>query len=550
MQLRDYQFDAVDAPINYFMEGGTGHPIVVMPTGTGKSVVIASFVKKVFQQFPRQRVMMLTHVKELIEQNFDKFMKVWPTAPAGIYSAGLGRRDHQYPITFAGIASVCKKAELFGHIDLILIDECHLVSTKESTMYRSFIDHLMQYNPALKVIGYTATHYRVGQGLLTESEGLFTDVCINMTERESFNWFFDNGYLCRLIPRPMQARLDVSGVRMQSGEYNQHDLQLAVDKESITRAALEESIAFGFDRDHWLVFASGVEHAVHITDTLNELGVSTRCVHSKMTDGERDKNIADYRAGKFRAIINNGILTTGFDYAMIDMIVVLRPTRSPGLWVQMLGRGTRPVYAEGFDLSTTEGRLTAIQNSCKPNCLVLDFARNSEVIGPINDPVLPKAKGKGGNGEAPIRICEACGSYCHASLLTCPTCGHEFPRDVKFGAKAGTTELIKQEDLPEVVHFSVERITYALHTKEGRPTSLRVSYYCGIRRFEEWICFEHEGYAKHKAHRWWRDRCKNEVPNTSVEALERINELEPIIGVHVWINKKYPEIMRYEFLPF
>ena len=550
MQLRDYQFDAVDAPLNYFMEGGTGHPIVAMPTGTGKSVVIASFVKKIFQLYSKQRVMMLTHVKELIEQNFEKFMAVWPTAPAGIYSAGLGRKEHAFPITFAGIASVRNKADLFGHIDLILIDECHLVSTKESTMYRKFINDLMAYNPALKVIGYTATHYRVGQGLLTEAEGLFTDICIDMTEMESFNWFFDNGYLCRLIPRPMQTQLDVSNVHLQHGEYNSHELQLAVDKESITRAALIEAVAFGEDRDHWLVFASGVDHAIHITDMLNELGVSARCVHSKMTDAERDENIRDYRAGKYRAIVNNGILTTGFDYPLIDMILVLRPTRSPGLWVQMLGRGIRPVFAEGFDLSTVEGRLAAIQQSCKPNCLVLDFARNTEVIGPINDPILPKAKGKGGNGEAPVRICDACGSYCHASLLNCPTCGHLFPRDVKFGIKPGTTELIKKEDLPEVLRFDVDRMTYSLHTKQGRPDSLKVSYYSGIRRFEEWICFEHEGYAKHKAHRWWRDRSKQDVPETSLAALERVNELEPAHAIRVWVNKKYPEIMSYEFLPF
>lgn len=551
MELRDYQFDAVDAPINYFNEGGTGHPIVAMPTGTGKSIVIASFVKKIFQTYSKQRVMMLTHVKELIEQNFDKFMRVWPTAPAGIYSAGLKRREHQFPITFAGIASAYKQPELFGHIDLILIDECHLVSPKQATMYQTFIMALASVNPELRVIGYTATPYRVGQGFLTESGGLFTDICIDMTDMASFNWFFDNGYLTRLIPKPMKTALDMTGVRIQGGEYNQQELQLAVDKETITRAALSEAVILGQERDHWLVFASGVDHAIHITAMLNEYGISATCVHSKMDDYERDKNLKDYRAGKYRAMVNNGILTTGFDFALIDMIVILRPTRSPGLWVQMLGRGTRPAYAPGSDLTTVEGRLEGIANGVKPNCLVLDFARNSEVIGPINDPIIPKAKGKGNGGEAPVRLCPQCECYCHASLVACPICGMEFPRQVKFGVQSSTTVLIKEEEPAKIVSFTVDRITYSRHQKEGRPSSMRVSYYCGLRKFEEWVCFEHEGYAKHKAHKWWRERgAGDQIPSTVDDALERTGEINSTAEIKVWINKKHPEIMGYTFLPF
>jgi DNA repair protein RadD len=164
---RWYQEEAIKSIFSYFMEND-GNPIIALPTGTGKSIVIADFVKKVFSYYQGQRVMMLTHVKELIKQDYQKLIDVWPTAPAGIYSAGLNRRDHLYPITFAGIASVHKKPELFGKQDLAIIDECHLVSARSNTMYLKFIDAMRAINPALKVIGLTATKYRLGQGLLTE----------------------------------------------------------------------------------------------------------------------------------------------------------------------------------------------------------------------------------------------------------------------------------------------------------------------------------------------------------------------------------------------
>lgn len=396
MQFRDYQDYAIESIFRYFEEGGEGNPVVAMPTGTGKSVVIGGFIQRAFQRYPGQRVMKLTHVKELIEQNFEKLLAIWPTAPAGIFSAGLRRRDAYCPITYAGIATAIKAVETFGHVDLLLIDECHLVSPKADTMYQAFINGLKKVNPYLKVIGFTATHYRMGQGLLIEEGGLFTDVCVDMTTLEAFNWFLAEGYLCPLVPRPTRTELDVEGVEIRQGEYNLKQLQEAVDRDEVTHAALLEALEMGHDRQHWLVFASGVEHAIHVAAMLESLGVSATCVHSKMSDGERDQRLADYKAGKYRAMVNNGILTTGFDFPAIDLIVMLRPTQSPGLWVQMLGRGTRPLYAPGFDLETTEGRLAAIINSPKRNCLVLDFAGNTRRLGPINDPVIPKRKGKGG----------------------------------------------------------------------------------------------------------------------------------------------------------
>ncbi len=552
--LRDYQTESVRSVWSYFQNGGTGNPLIALPTGTGKSLVIAAFAQSVFHYFPNQRIIMLTHVKELIEQNFNKMMTMWPTAPAGVYSAGLKRRDLYNSITFAGIGSVAKRANQFGHIDLIIIDEAHLVSPSQSTMYQKFINELLKFNPHVKVIGLTATPYRLGHGELTEDGGLFTDICIDLTTMEAFNRFISEGYIVSLIPKRTDLVLDVDGVHKRGGEFIASQLQLAVDQTEITEAACREAMELGHDRGSWLVFATGVEHAVHTAEILNHIGVPALVVHGgnkdyKITNQERDDAIARFKSGEVRALVNNNVLTTGFDHPPIDMIVMLRPTSSPGLWVQMLGRGTRPWYAEGYDLSTIEGRLAAIEASPKKNCLVLDFGGNTKRLGPINDPVIPGRKGKG-TGEAPVKICEAinnegkiCNSWVHASLRICPYCANEFPLHVKIKETAGTDELIKG-DLPVVKVFKVDHITYSVHNKQGRPPSMKVSYYCGLKLLQEFVCFEHEGFAARKAKSWWKERSQSDVPQSTTHALEIVtNAVSAATHLRVWTNKKYPEIM-------
>lgn len=546
---RDYQQAAIDAIWQYFLNGHDGNPVVAMPTGTGKSIVIGGFAKGVLHAYPNQRIMVLTHVKELIEQNLDKLITMWPSAPAGVYSAGLGRKDSDAPIIFAGIQSAVGNPTQFGHIDLLVIDECHLVSTKDTTSYQKFIRMLKDVNPNLKVIGLSATPYRLGQGMITDG-GLFTDVCFDLTTLQAFNWLLQEGYLSPLIPKRTTLELNLDEVRIQGGEFVNRDLQAAVDKDEITYKAVLETMEYGYDRRCWLLFATGIDHAKHIADVLNTHGVPTACVHSKMGDKERDRILADFKAGLYQAVVNNNILTTGFDLPEIDLIAVLRPTNSPGLWVQMLGRGTRPVYHWGFDLTTTEGRLSAISAGVKQNCLVLDFAGNTKRLGPINDPVLPKKKGAK-KGTAPVRLCEGCNTYIHASLRNCTNCGMEFPIHVKFGFTAGTDELIA-ESKPQVEVFPVDKVVYQLHLKEGRPDAIKVGYHCGLRLFWAFVCLEHGGFAAKKGRAWWRAAWPSEtrgelIPDTTDAALEMVEHLKEPASISVWLNKKYPEILEYEY---
>ena len=537
IKLRYYQEEAVQSVFDYFKQHN-GNPIVAMPTGTGKSVVIAELVRRAFTMFPGQRIMKLTHRKELIEQNYAKLVNLWPTAPAGIYSAGLGRKEIR-PVTFAGIASVAKKAKHFGKVDLVLVDECHLVSHKEDTNYGNFFAELREVNPKLNVIGFTATPYRLGQGRLTDATigkednlvmPLFTHLCYDITGMAAFNRLIEEGHLSKLIPRRTYSEIDLSNVRVIGGDYDLHELQAAADQDAVTKKACDEICYFGQDRKCWLVFATGIQHSQHVADELRARGIVAYCVDSKMDTSERDCLIAEFKTGKIRCLVNNDILTTGLDVPQIDLIAVLRPTTSPGLWVQILGRGTRP--CEG-----------------KENCLVLDFAGNTKRLGPINDPVIPRRKGKKGGGDAPIKVCEHCGTYNHTSARCCVSCGEEFPKHVKIQTRASEAELIK-EDKPMVEVFSVDSVTYVVHTpRDARPPSLKVSYFCGLRMFSEWVCFQHTGFALHKAHDWWRARTSEGslIPETVEEAKQRIDELNTPSHLRVWVNKKHPEIKACDF---
>lgn len=529
LQPRSYQIEAAHSVPNYF-QTNSGNPVIAMPTGTGKSVVIAMILQMVYHYWPGQRVMVLTHVKELIQQNYDKLMTLWPAAPAGVYSAGLNRKESNRRITFAGIGSVAKKANLFGHIDLVFIDEAHLVSPNDETLYQLFLAALKEVNPNVRVIGFTATPWRLGTGRITE-DGIFTDVCFDITGMQAFNRLIAEGFLAPLIPRQTKMMLDIDGVHMRGGELIASELQHAVDKYEITQAAIRETLELAHDRRHWLIFASGVEHACNIADMLNDMGIPTVAIHSKMGDAQRDQAILDFKAGKYRAAVNNNVLTTGFDFPAIDCIVVLRPTASTVLWVQMLGRGTRPFECAEYK---------------KENCLVLDFAGNTRRLGPINDPVIPRKKGAKAGGEAPVKLCGSCATYNHASVTHCCYCGAEFTFQVKLKQTAASDELLRG-DAPLVEVFKVDHITYSTHEKAGRPVMMKVTYYCGLRSFSEYVCIQHDGFAQRKARQWWRERSSSPFPESTEAALTQTDTLTAATHLRIWVNKQYPEILTHCF---
>lgn len=525
IQPRDYQIIANNALFDC-LRRRMKRLIVCMPTGTGKSILIAMFIYQIMLEWSGVRILAMTHVKELIKQNSDKLGEIWPTAPYGIFSAGLKQRETKMPIIFGGVASVVGSIKELGRFDIVLIDEVHLMNSKDDSMYGSIINYLLTLNPNLILIGWTATPYRTGQGLLTET-GLFTDIAIDMTTMKWFQWFIDNGYMSMIIPKRTNTQLDVSNVRITAGDFNKAQLEDAVDVRDTTYLACKESIELGADRDCWLTFAAGVKHAEHLAEMFRNFGIPTEAVHSKMASSKRDKVIQDFKNGRIRNLVNKGIFTTGQDHPPIDFIIDLAPTMSTGLHVQKYGRGGRPF----------EGKI---------NCLGADFAGNVPRLGPINDPVIPRARGKGVPGVAPIRICDQCGTYCHASARVCYVCGYEFPHQIHIQATAGTDEIIRT-DVPQVEEFAVNRVLYNKFEKNSIGI-LRVNYICGIRSFSEVVCLEHQGRAGHLAGDWWKRRMRvDKAPPTVNEALLWVSRLAVPESIHVIINKKFPEVIKCTF---
>ncbi|WP_135468393.1 DEAD/DEAH box helicase [Crenalkalicoccus roseus] len=526
LSLRPYQRAAIEALYDYFA-ASVGNPLIVMPTGTGKSVVIAGFTREAIAAFGDTRVLVLTHVKELIQQNFMALLRAWPEAPAGIYSAGLSRHDIHAQILFAGIQSIHRHARQVQRCDLVLIDEAHLLGRGDSGMYRSFLAQLNEINAGLlKVVGFTATPYRLDSGMLHQGKDrLFTDIAFQVPVLD----MIQQGYLCPVVPKQTTTQLDVGGVGTRGSEFIAKDLEAAVDRDEVTRAGVAEIVQHGEGRGSWLVFCSGVAHARHVCDAIREHGVSCETVTGDTPGPERDAILAAFKAGRLRCVTNANVLTTGFDAPGVDLIALLRPTKSVGLYVQMVGRGTR--LAEGKD-----------------DCLVLDFAGNTARHGPI-DTVDGRKKEKSEEpGEAPIKVCPECQTINHASVRRCIECDHEFPPPVvKVAPQAASNALLSTQ--VQATWSDVTGISYARHEKPGKPASLRVTYECGLVRHSEWVCFEHTGFPRDKAVGWWRRRAGNLPPPATVdEALQQVDQLRRPIAIQVRPAGQYTEIAAARFV--
>ena len=525
-ELRDYQRHAINALYAFFDRDDGGNPLLVMPTGSGKSHVVAGFLHEVLQTWPDQRVLVATHVRELIEQNHAKLLQHWPDAPAGIFSAGLGRYDVLSPITFVGIQSVHRKAAAFGRVDLVLVDEAHLVPKDGQGMYRTFLDALRTRNQALRVIGLTATPFRLQGGMLHRGDGrIFTDIAYDVDLLR----LVDQGYLAPLTAKRTRAQMDVSGVHVRAGEFVTKELEAAaLRRPDAVREACREIVDRGQDRRSWLVFCCGVAHAEAVMAELN-LFVSAGLVTGATPKEERDDLIARFRAGSLRALVNVNVLTTGFDAPQTDLLAVLRPTASPVLYVQMMGRGMRP--APG-----------------KKDCLVLDFGGNVMRHGPINH-VRPVNTGKA-EGPPPAKSCPQCDSLVATGTRECPDCGYAWPeRRVTHDRGAGEIDPLAREPFER---FEVRGVGYALHEKPGKPNSIRVAYVCGLTTFSEWVCLEHDGWPGRRARSWWRERGGGtEPPHTAAAALEQINaglvRLREPAAVRVRLGGKFPEVVGYEW---
>ena len=401
LELRGYQKKTIRSLFSW-MEKNTGNPCVVLPTGAGKSLVIAGFIEETLQNWPDTRILVLTHQKELIEQDARQLHRLLPDVSIGIYAASLRLKELDQPVTFASIQSIYKKQGIFWNV--ILVDECHLINNNDEGMYRSFLKGCCR-----RVIGFTATPYRMGQGYLTDGEGLFNALISEVSVLDLQNM----GYLAKLRSKGTFTKLDCSDLHLRGGEFIESEIQEKFDTYDTNEAIAEEIIktAGYYGREHILIFCGGVEHAKHVAEILSEKGMKAMDINGSMSIEDREDILYQFTHGMITALTNTQLLTTGFDYPDIDMICMLRPTMSPGLYSQELGRGLR------------------LKNGINKDCLVLDFAGNVQRHGPLAYVAPPSKKSEGRSGVAPCKECPECLEIVPASASVCPACGYEFPKN-------------------------------------------------------------------------------------------------------------------------
>lgn len=385
-QLRPYQQEAVEKTLTHFRKSNSS-AVIVLPTGSGKSLVIAELAR-----LARKKILVVTHVKELVEQNHEKYESFG--LKASIYSAGLKQKSLAHQVTFASVQSLGKNLNaLDEEYSLIIIDECQRVSGDENTQYQKLISHIRSNNSALKVLGLTATPYRLGMGFIYrfhyhgfvrgDQHAPFEHCIFELPLR----YMISNNYLTP--PKLIDAAIthyDFDSLSKDAfGRFSEKDInQLLKENQRATKAIIDQVLTLSTDRTGVMIFASTIQHAQEIQSYLPS--DETALVIGDTHNAERDAIIRQFKEKQIKYLVNVSVLTTGFDAPHVDFIAILRPTESVSLYQQIVGRGLR--LAPG-----------------KTECLVVDYAANGfDLFHPEVGSVKPDSDSE------PVQVlCPGCG---------------------------------------------------------------------------------------------------------------------------------------------
>jgi DNA repair protein RadD len=523
--LRAYQREAVDA-VARAMARPEAAPLVVLPTGSGKSLVIADICLRIRERRPRDRTLLLSHVKELIDQG-QRHIERRCRERVGVMCGGLGEHDASQPITAATIQTAARRVEELRPIDWVIVDEAHRVPMGGDGQYRTLLDAL-----GARVIGLTATPYRLDGGVLTDGD-VFTEIAYTAPVHR----LIEEGWLSPLVTRSDPAgRQRLDGVCVVRGDYDRaaaSDLMQAVAAETAADIAMR---ARATGRQSILVFAAGIDHALLLAAELDREGLGPECVFGETPTADRDRIVAGFRAGEIRTLVNISVLTTGFDAPGVDLVALCRPTLSAGLYVQMVGRGLR--LAPG-----------------KSDCLVLDYAGLIDTHGPI-DWVLPR--GRGGrpgdvDSEPLTKTCLECWAPNRVGVEACVECGAVFPEieTAPHASRASKRAVVGGGEMSiPVVEVRANR-----HEKKGtkpgeKPPTLRVIYADEEwREQSEWLCIEHGvgSFPWRKALQAWAQLYPDgpPMPETVDEAVEIVRAHEPpVVEIGVTRDGRWLRVAR------
>jgi len=530
-----------------------GHnPVGAFPTASGKSLVLCMLTDKYLSLNIDRDVLILSHESGILEQDLKALEEYFEEIEIGLYSAGLGSKKIQ-KITVAGVQSVWKKPELFENVGLVIIDEAHLVNTKDSGMYRCFLSNIKA-----QCVGLTATPFRLSDGYIYEGEtALFNNLAYDLTSTVNYNKLVRRGYLSKMFSIGTKLKLDTNKLPKQGGDFKESAMSKRFNTEAITEIACTEMTMAINERNlkKILIFAIDIEHAENIARKMNQNGIKTIAIHSKSSEN-KGSLIKKFKGNLYRCAVNVQMLTTGLDIPEIDLLGILRPTMSPSLHVQILGRLGRPLFASGYDITIKKERLKAIANGGKPCGFVMDFAKNISRLGPINDVHVAEKKTKKGGGEAIMKVCPKCKTEHFAVVKKCSFCGHEFVFKTKLSAESEGGDVIAKKPrkvvtvVPTGTWLDLEKIEYSIHSKKGKVSSLRVRYQSGILVFDKYICIDHGPRPRSIAKNWIKLHMEENVrkPKNLRELYMCRNDLKIPKRIHVAKGSmKFYEIVNYEF---
>lgn len=527
------------------------HPVIAVPTGAGKSLILCMITSEYLNENIIKDVLVLSHRSTILEQDLAALEEQFPEIEIGLYSSGLKSKIKK-KITVAGIQSVWRYPEKFDNVGLVLIDEAHLVNTKDAGMYRKFLSKIKA-----NYVGLTATPFRLGHGYIYKGKGaLFNTLAYDLTSTDNYNKLVNQGYLAKMFSYKTNLKMKVDDIGRLGGDFIKDQLSKKFDRNSITEIACTEiaKAMRKFDLRLGLIFAIDTKHADNISRYMNEIGINCVSIHSKAKDSKQKEN--DFKAGKYKMAVGVEMLTTGLDIPQIDMIGLLRPTESASLHVQMIGRGGRPYYAKGFDLSKMSQRKLAIKKGGKRFCAIMDFAGNIARLGPINDVhVIEKSKKKKGIGGPVMKTCPKCKMEHYGAVRKCNFCGHEFEFKNKLtlestdAAVLAVKKRIEKAVTSNGIWLEVNSIEYNIHGVAGKPSSLRVTYRCGFRRFHEYVCIDHGYYPRHLAKEWIKKRLpeNTKIPQNLRQLYANRDVLKIPKKIFVSKDEKWTKIEKFEF---
>jgi DNA repair protein RadD len=502
VEWRPYQRQATNAAVVALKAGKPA--LLVLPTGSGKSFNAGDAARRAHDA--GLRTLILAPSRELVQQDAAAVTKVTGNkVTPSLACAGLGPVDVGGAVVVGTPQTLARRLEQLGRVDLLVIDEAHRLGRKASGQIHTILAELRRANPALMLLGLTATPFRLDSGRLTEgADRLFEAV----TFQAEYLDLVAEKYLAPLVgPRDAIERLDVAGLRIVGGDYSQSDLA-RFDSGGLNDRIADQIVAHGVDRKSWLVFAVSIDHAEHLAAALIGRGIDARLLTGRTPSAERKDLVADYKAGRVRCLVGCDVFSTGFDAPAVDLIAIVRPTCSPVWHVQSSGRGTR--LAPG-----------------KNDCLVLDFAGNFSRLGPIDAPHI-RAKGERTrtDDDAPLtKTCRSCDSIIDVGSTTCPICDAELGPKPRNGDKLAEVAAGHAVIIGAAQVLPVRSVAYTLHYKPGRPASLQIRYQVEGYRFRtvsEWLCAWHPGIAGQQARQEWRRRLRpgapHQIPGDAAEA--------------------------------